>query len=425
MISLLILFMELTFLGVLNALSISASVGLYTLLIIAFSIAYFVDLERNKQLEVVKEPLMGGYLLRVALLYFDIYGRRIYILPNSGSDAGMFYREALNVLYGGKSNRGLFVYVLGYLYKYIGPSRLYSQFLLALCSLVAIHVGEVILRECDVTEEIRFRIMMILCFLPNFAILSSVFLRESIVTMFITFSLYCYTAWLKDCGFKWFLLAIINVLLGMSFHSGAVGVLVGYFLGLILYDRYNKSLTIKVTNVLIASFFILLSVYLLNNYSDIFLGKFLRVDTIDDIANVRDVAGSSYARYVGNSNSVRNIIVYTIPRIAFFLLSPMPFQWRGVSDIIAFIFSSLFYLLVVFKTIRYYIDKRDNNRVIITLVAIVAIVTAIVFAWGVSNSGTAVRHRDKMVVLYGVLLGLVSEPENNNEIVAHSLLHSR
>ena len=38
---------------------------------------------------------------------------------------------------------------------------------------------------------------------------------------------------------------------------------------------------------------------------------------------------------------------------------------------------------------------------------IVSFVTTFVFAWGVSNTGTASRHRDKMIILYGVMYSLV------------------
>ena len=46
---------------------------------------------------------------------------------------------------------------------------------------------------------------------------------------------------------------------------------------------------------------------------------------------------------------------------------------------------------------------------------IIALCTVFVFAWGVSNTGTAVRHRDKMVILYGVLLGLSWKPSKQRQ----------
>ena len=80
------------------------------------------------------------------------------------------------------------------------------------------------------------------------------------------------------------------------------------------------------------------------------------VDSIEEAANTLDYGGSTYAQYVGDSSSIQNMLIYTIPRIVYFLFSPLPWQWRGPSDVIAFTFSSLFYMYAV-------VDVNKNMRV--------------------------------------------------------------
>ena len=97
----------------------------------------------------------------------------------------------------------------------------------------------------------------------------------------------------------------------------------------------------------------------------------------------------------------------------FFMFSPLPWQWRGIPDIIAFVFSSLFYMYIIFSTLQklYQICKsqtKSNNIHLIVLIAlsIIAIFSSFVFGWGCNNTGTATRHRDKMMCIYAVMLGI-------------------
>ena len=130
------------------------------------------------------------------------------------------------------------------------------------------------------------------------------------------------------------------------------------------------------------------------------------VDSLSDIGNVNTEGGSSYAAYVGDSSSVFNMMIYTIPRIVYFLLSPFPWQWRGMGDIIAFVFSSLFYFFTIKNAFVFIKKANQKNKSYVIIVFIVALCTAFVFSWGVTNTGTATRHRDKMIILYGLLYAL-------------------
>jgi len=51
-------------------------------------------------------------------------------------------------------------------------------------------------------------------------------------------------------------------------------------------------------------------------------------------------------------------------------------------------------------------DVKNKNTIIVVL--LIVIIGLVVFAWGVSNAGTALRHRDKFIGLFILLLALVS-----------------
>ena len=273
-------------------------------------------------------------------------------------------------------------------------------------------MADAAMRELRVENRRRKYAMYVLCLLPNFGIVSSIFLRESLVTMFISISLVCFVRWLNGRSDLWFLLAFVFSFAAARFHSGSVAVAVSYIVVRLLYNKKRGVFRLTWQSIVPAIFFMLVFVFLFNNYSDTLFGKMTGVDSLEDIANTSTVAGSSYAAYVGNSSTPLNMLLYTPLRLVFFLFAPFPWQWRGLSDIIAFCFSSMFYLLVLVRAVSYLKKREQKNRQAVIALLIVALATAFVFAWGVVATGTAIRHRDKMVVLYAIMLGVTWLPQN-------------
>ena len=93
MLAFLTLLLECLLLAILQANGIAERpVGVILVMIAAFSFVYFWEIGRSRKLRPVVLPLVLGYLMRLFLLLFDLYGRDIYSLPNSGADSEMFYQ---------------------------------------------------------------------------------------------------------------------------------------------------------------------------------------------------------------------------------------------------------------------------------------------------------------------------------------------
>ena len=299
MLAFLTLLLECLLLAILQANGIEERpVGVILVMIAAFSFVYFWEIRRSRKLRPVVLPLVLGYLMRLFLLLFDLYGRNIYSLPNSGADSEGFYRRGLLYAQEGLPQGGGFVSVVGTLFSWFGDTRLFVQFLLMLFSMVAIHMADVAMRELRVEDRQRKYAMYVLCLLPNFGILSSIFLRESLVTMFISVSLVCFVRWLNGRSDLWFLLAFVFSFAAARFHSGSVVVAVGYIVVRLLYNRRQGTFKFTWRSIVPAIFFVLVFVFLFNNYSDTLFGKMTGVDSLEDIANTSTIAGSSYAAYV-------------------------------------------------------------------------------------------------------------------------------
>ena len=248
--------------------------------------------------------------------------------------------------------------------------------ILLLFSILSLILVCSLLQEVEIDNHVRNTVCMLVCLLPNLAILSSIFLRESIVAMFITISFYLFYKWMNGKGNIFFIFSFVSAFYASYFHSGSAAVAIGYIAVVLLYDRGSKTFR--------------------------FRGK--------------NLGGSSYAQYVGNSSNPISMILFTPLRIVFFLFSPFPWQWRGLSDIIAFFFSSLFFLYTAWCDIRFLKSGEKKNRTLVIALTIVASCTAFVFAWGVSNTGTACRHRDKMTIIWGLILALtMNNPKMNRK----------
>lgn len=413
MIAIVVLIAELSLLTVIKAIGIAINDIHASLLILAFSAAFLATVQRNRRLRIYKTQILLGYILRIAILYFDLYGNRIYVLPNSGADADMFYYGAVRYMNYGGFTRTLFPLVMGTLFRIIGSNRLFGQFLVTLLSVISLCLLVYSLDELEISRERSVKVIGIAALLPNLAILSSIFLRESIVAVFVTFSVYCFVLWSNRAKERYFILALLFVLPAAIFHSGTAGMIPGYLAIRFVYDKKAKALRIRFVNIIAAIVLAIGIGYLLINYSEFLLSKFGRIDSIDDIANTNDSAKSSYVQYVGDSNSVGNIVIYTIPRIVYFLYSPFPWQWRGINDIIAFFFSSAFYIVATWSMIRCLLDKNNRQRPIVMMFAVLAATTLFVFGWGISNSGTAARHREKLAMLFAIIWALSSEGKSS------------
>lgn len=378
--------------------------------IIVCSITFTLDISSSHLLSRYNTPIIIGYFWRLVLLVFDIYGKNIYHLPGSGGDSEGFFEVASLIANGGYDQYGrYFTLLMGGIFKISGISRLWGQYIVMLFSVVAIIFLVRTLVELDLTYEVINRAVYIVALLPNFAILSSIFLRESIVCMFCTFSLYFFVLWLVRKKEVHYIFALIAPIGGAIFHSGVIGLTVGMALARFLYDNKTSKISINAKGLIIAGVLLLAFAFVFLNYGEQLLGK-IYVTSTEEIASGTGRGGSDYSRYVGSSASIFSMIIFTIPRYLYYLFSPFPWQWRGLSDIIAFVFSSLFYILTcvdVIRYIRYENTSVQKPRLIVIFIVVMAV--TFIYAWGVSNTGTAVRHRDKVFPWFVVLYALAHD----------------
>lgn len=397
----------------------------FTLLFHAILTLYV--LVRNKHQHAILLTL--AFLARIVFLLWDVYASHIFNLPNSGADSWMYYSNAqaigMDITQFFAPQRGqVYSQIIGLLFYLTGTSsRVLGGYVNVLLGLSVVLLIQRMLRMLGATARVRGRVLLLASFFPNSLIMSAVFLREMFPTFFVAASLLYFIKWFQKPSTRGMLMCLL--LLGMAsiFHSGVIGLALGYFYGFLFYQPRNRRFTFLPRSMLS---FVLLSavIYLaVTVFQDNLFGKFQHLDEFEDIYQTanRRYGGSVYLRGM-EINTLWQFAIYSPVKMLYFLGSPMPLDWRGVMDIITFFTDSVLYLYVVILFIK---NRRQmvHHLPLARLLAVALLGAVIIFGIGVSNAGTAVRHRQKLISIVFMLLAILRMTKSSIIHKKHTKTH--
>jgi len=387
--------------------------GLPVLVVVITTFFLIFDLSQYDFPKEVFLILFLTYFLRLFLLFFDLYGRDYFVLPNSGLDSEMFNQSAITGLASGNYGNGhVYSIVIGFLYSFFGYERIIPQFFNVLLSVQTIILVYKTMGLYNIHKKAKYFALTMIAVLPNFAIMSSILLRESIIIFLYVLSFYCFSKWFINKNYYYLTLAYIFGLLVSVFHSGSIILVIAYTIILILYDRGKNKFTFSYKSIIFAIAFGFIFWSLFQNYYDLFFAKFSNINELDDVIDIYVMGESGYSTGFAIENPVLNFIVNTPVRMFYFIFSPLPWTWRGLTDVIAFFFSGLFYGYTLYLGIRHLFHKNAQNKNLILIILFIVMGGIMVFSWGVSNAGTALRHRDKFIGLFILLLAITMNEMN-------------
>lgn len=370
--------------------------------------------------------LIMSVMLKVFLVLWDYYGTSIFILPNSHVDSESYHRGAIAFAHNFSGSVENYSYVVGIIYYLFGVQRMTAQFLNVILSFWGISILEKCLREFRIQQESREYTLMFAALLPNYLLMSSILIRECLISVIICGALYFFIRWWKSGRTAYFVLSFLTVLSACYFHSGGIAVAIGISIALALtvnsHDESYRRLNVSVKTVMVTILMFVFFMFLFNSLSDSLLKKFGGLETeriesyIDDhnIYESNEGEGSDSSTFTAGFSGYsgwQGIIINSPIRIVYFLWVPMPWDMRGVSDLIAFFGSSLFYGGTFFRAVRLCFVQWDysDKKALLVAMTLVALSAAMVFAWGVDSAGSALRHREKFYFVFLFLYCLVYE----------------
>ena len=353
-----------------------------------------------------------AYAIRIALLLFSVYGRNIGMLPFDGGDTEFFYGAVLQKTDHIEFGIDALVTVTTYVSYVLGDSRFIYQYIMLAISMLGLRLTDRVMRELNICKSVREKCLFIAAVFPSFAMFGIIYSREAIVSTGSMASFLFFILFLKEKTTKRFIYLLLCFCIDLVvciFHAAPAAVVAGFILAIMLYDYHSDKVRvgIKSAGCAVAICIILCAIYIR------FPSAFEKLGNIKDVSSIAGrfmyetniAAGSSYAQYVGDSDTWGRLFFFTPVRMFYGMFAPFPWEWRGLSDMATFFGNSVFYIVVsviaIFDVFRKKYWRIFNKWLVLTLMFASAMV-----GWGSVAFGTAIRHRDKFFLLFVVLMSL-------------------
>lgn len=355
----------------------------------------------------------------LALRLLTIYiGNNFFTLPDSAGDAYWFELQAYEwskegfpkvlYTYPGWADSFFISYILAILYSIADRSVMLAQSLsLLFGTLSVLIIFRVAQKIWDTPTAIK--IGWFAAFFPSMILYSALIMREVFVTFFLLIALNYVVDWTRTHNLKSFFLAILNFMIGTSWHGG---IFVGLVIFLIIaFTPFIKNVFKQFINGFISftsliGFMLIVALISIMSVNDVMIPKIGNITDFEvlkkEILKKNLVTNRGEARYpewvVAKSESE---LIYKIPIKAIYLVfSPFPWDVKKASHLIGMFdgFMNLFLVYLIFRN-RKAIWADPALRIIFF------ILLGYLFAYGVGtgNFGTGIRHRTKFIFMFMLL----------------------
>jgi len=332
-----------------------------------------------------------AYLVRLFVLYADIY----HLVPNpfTGLDTEDFHTATLAFLAGDGPIKTNYTYVLAAFYRIFGDyGRFMAQFFNVLLSLGTVALLYGALRMLKITGKRLLIAVSVVSFMPAMICLSGVLLREAWIQFFLMLSAFFFVRWYLKGGVWNEVVCLMAVVVAMLMHEGCIVALAVFILGFLVCRTWK---TEGVRTYMITAAVAVLFILPLILVPGMFLIKFTHASSSGNTLDVVPVvAGSTYLLWMQKLGIGMRLLLSPV-RMFYLLFSPLPFDWRGLSDAAVFCVDSLVYIVLVVMMFRPpLLGKAVQLK---RFLGYAVLLLTFVFAFGTTNSGTAVRHRAKFL----------------------------
>lgn len=383
--------------------------GFVEVVVLAYS--YFVMIHLIHKYRQMGLILSLGILLRLLVLFVDVHYQGGFTVPiSSGGDSQNYFNAAVMVsrdlaYLGAEVYGGLYSKLTGLLFYFVGPSRMIAQ----LFNLFFWLLGSLVI----LTELNRRNIgkaswvMMVNALFPMSIILTSILLRESIISLLNLMAIYVFVLWLEKEKYLQIAVSILLVVVSAAFHSGSIFLLVVMIPCFAFYSPRKRSFSISFKQVVTSFVVMIVGGLLIISVGQVIFGKFSLFTGTDEVISyaARSRGQSAYLTGISPSNPIA-LAAFIVLKGFYLLASPLPWDWRAMFDIIAFMMDGALYLAAFAFLWKDFIKRWKAGERVIPIGAVMLTVFLLLFGMGVSNAGTALRHRYKIYFIFVLLVGV-------------------
>lgn len=363
------------------------------LIYMALNVLFFVfHFYRKSNDKVMFMILVGGLMLRMAALYYD---RTVAWLPFNTTDAQRFHElavETANALPDTLLEHftGFYSQVLGVIYYIFGPYQFWGHFLnisfIMLAATKLMDIADLI----GLTLKNKKIIISLWLYMPIPFLMGYALLREASIYYFVVLSIYHFLKWTKDYRIWDMVIAILAIVIGAKYHDGLIAVAVPYLYAFIFYSRQNKKIKINFLNIacIVTALVLFLS----------FIGSEEGQEYIEK-TNAETGGGSSYLTSLKVETPVDFLLAGPVKAV-YLIYSPMPWLIRGGMDLLTFFLDSSLWIYTTYLLFKNYRNVESRYRILVLCI----LLGGFVYGMGTLNTGTAIRHRNKLMPLALVLM---------------------
>lgn len=368
-------------------------------------------------------------LLRILVMIIDSYTQ--FPILFSGVDSETFDQIARDNVSLGCFAKSLTSYTdfLTIIYSLFDSQRIVAQYLNVVLGVSSIYLLYRILLLLDIDEKSIIKSCLLLSIFPAHLFISSILLRDVLVIFFSTYSLYFFILWSINAIKINMLMTYIMLFVATYFHSGIIFLAIGYTIFFTLWKPRKQQMEFSVGSIMFLSLVTLIGVFIISR-PELFLSKFASLEEQDlasRVASDRVEAGSQYLIWV-NPTNIFELILYSPLKMLYFMFSPMPWDIRNILDVLTILLDSSVFIFLSYMIYKYKV-KRNRVKIVKNYVVANSLIIGVLFAtfafsWGVIASGTAMRHREKLIILlltlYLLRKKIYNESYKNNNYSAKS-----
>ncbi len=362
---------------------------IYIALNVLFFIFHFYKKSDDKVMFMI---LVGGLMLRMAALYYD---RTVAWLPFNTTDAQRFHElsvETANALPDTLLEHftGFYSQVLGVIYYIFGPYQFWGHFLnisfIMLAATKLMDIADLI----GLTLKNKKLMVALWLYMPIPFLMGYALLREASIYYFVVLSIYHFLKWTKEYRPWDMVIAILAVIIGAKYHDGLIAIAVPYLYAFLFYSRKRKKIKINVLNIacIITALVLFLG----------FIGSEEGQEYIEK-TNAETGGGSSYLTSLKVETPVEFLFAGPVKAV-YLIYSPMPWLIRGGMDILTFCLDSSLWIYTTYLFFKNYRQVDSRYRILVLCI----LLGGFVYGMGTLNTGTAIRHRNKLMPLALVLM---------------------
>ncbi|AXJ01725.1 Dolichyl-phosphate-mannose-protein mannosyltransferase [Cyclonatronum proteinivorum] len=348
--------------------------------------------------------LITAFSLRAVFSFINVF----YVtLPQGGADAQRFNRMALEVLENmdmltleffltGGTNA--IVSVGAVLYSITSPSMFVMGLFMSVLGTLVVYYVYKLVKEVTGSKGAGLSAAAFTAVFPQLILHSALFLRETPVNLAFLLAVYYAVLYLKRGSVINLTTSFFAALIAIIFHSGVVS----FFIAIVLYIFLYRTKGIK--HAWIKNSFILLVTlgflfYLnttglgLRNFEGDLTNVATQFEEREQQGGYGESAYPEWLRYQGEGGELWKLPL----RVVAFVLSPVfPYHFSELIHLLGFLDAFLYLYLFGYLFVNRKIIPRNQS---LYFIVIVVLVFYVFFSFGVSNAGTAIRHRAKAAPL--------------------------